>query len=282
MNPALDPHFIQKVGERCSQLVDACARLMDPEKGCPWDRVQTPESLIPYVLEEAYELVFAILSGNKQAILEELGDFLYQAVIQAEWFRRQGYFDLSDVMESLRQKLIRRHPHVFGQKTLETIEEVKAQWQAIKAQEKKSASTPVTPESWVTPQLQGPQMAWAMAFAVGQWSATVGLDWSQAQEVWLKVQEEWHEWQQALSQSQENLIEEELGDLLFSLVQWCRKSRIDGLVALMKATQRFLQRVQEAWKLSGLSWSDFCQLPPAEKERWYQVAKKNLSSRSSK
>jgi len=119
-----------------NHLITVVARLRDPESGCPWDLAQTPETLIPYVIEEAYEVVAAIKSGDKTAIAEELGDLLLQVVLQAQIASDEGNFSLEEVARGITDKLIRRHPHVFGELSLENPEQVRQNWEKIKAEEK--------------------------------------------------------------------------------------------------------------------------------------------------
>ncbi|NEQ17299.1 MAG: MazG family protein, partial [Moorea sp. SIO3E2] len=118
------------------ELIDVVARLRSPEGGCPWDLAQTPQSLIPYVIEEAYEVVDAIRSEEQNAIAEELGDLLLQVVLQAQISSEQGQFTLTEVAQGITQKLIRRHPHVFGDVEVDNVEEVRQNWENIKAAEK--------------------------------------------------------------------------------------------------------------------------------------------------
>ncbi|MBD1942379.1 MazG family protein, partial [Coleofasciculus sp. FACHB-712] len=122
--------------EALQQLIEIVAQLRSPNGGCPWDLAQTPQTLTPYVIEEAYEVVDAIRTGDKDAIAEELGDLLLQVMLQAQIASESGQFSLTDVVQGLTQKLIRRHPHVFGEVEVETAEEVHENWQKIKAAEK--------------------------------------------------------------------------------------------------------------------------------------------------
>jgi XTP/dITP diphosphohydrolase len=122
--------------EALQQLIDVVAQLRSPDGGCPWDLAQTPQSLTPYVIEEAYEVVDAIRSGDKNAIAEELGDLLLQVVLQAQIASEQGQFTLTEVAQGITQKLIRRHPHVFGDVEVQGVEEVHQNWEQIKAAEK--------------------------------------------------------------------------------------------------------------------------------------------------
>ncbi|PMB12240.1 nucleoside triphosphate pyrophosphohydrolase, partial [Fischerella thermalis CCMEE 5328] len=122
------------------ELIDVVAKLRSPDGGCPWDLAQTPQTLTPYVIEEAYEVVDAINSGDKQAIAEELGDLLLQVVLQAQIAKEYGQFSLQEVAQGISQKLIRRHPHVFGDVSVQSVDEVRQNWEQIKAAEKGETS----------------------------------------------------------------------------------------------------------------------------------------------
>lgn len=221
-------------------LIEVVAKLRDPEVGCPWDLEQTPESLIPYVIEEAYEVVDAIQRGNQEEVSEELGDLLLQVVLQAQIFSEGQSFDLGDVAEGISRKLIRRHPHVFGDVQAETPEQVKVYWEQIKAQEKGGID-----ETKLTPKLERyartlPPMTAAMK--ISKKAAKAGFEWDDLEGVWGKVHEELDEFRQALDHEPIENQEAELGDVLFSLLQIARWRGLDPVAALQGTNRRFIER----------------------------------------
>jgi XTP/dITP diphosphohydrolase len=226
------------------ELIDVVAKLRSPDGGCPWDLAQTPESLTPYVIEEAYEVVDAIQTGDKRAIAEELGDLLLQVVLQAQIASEAGDFSLQDVAEGISQKLIRRHPHVFGDVTVANIDEVHQNWETIKAAEKGE-----TPEAQkLSDKLSRyrrslPPLSAAMK--ISQISAGVGFEWNNVDEVWNKFHEELGEFQQALAEETPQRQESELGDLLFAIIQVARWHNLDPSAGLQGTSQRFIQRLQK-------------------------------------
>ncbi len=236
--PATDPSYLAAVQE----LVNVVAKLRSPQGRCPWDLAQTPQSLIPYVIEEAYEVVDAIRSGEQSAIAEELGDLLLQVVLQAQIASERDIFTLAEVAEGITQKLIRRHPHVFGDTVVQTIAEVRANWEQIKATEKAIA----TPESQHLSQTLHryarslpPLMA---GMKISQKAAAAGFEWPDIAGVWAKFYEELGEFQAALHQTSAADQQAELGDLLFTLINLARWCQLDPSEALHEMNQRFVQR----------------------------------------
>lgn len=225
------------------ELIDVVAKLRSPE-GCPWDLAQTPESLTPYVIEEAYEVVDAIQTGDKRAIAEELGDLLLQVVLQAQIASEAGDFSLQEVVEGISQKLIRRHPHVFGDVTVENMEEVRQNWETIKAAEK--GETPATQKlSDKLSRYRRSLPPLSAAMKISQKAAGVGFEWNNVDEVWGKFHEELGEFQQALAEETPERQESELGDLLFAIIQVARWNNLDPSAGLQGTSQRFIQRLQK-------------------------------------
>lgn len=218
-------------GERFAALVEVIERLLGPD-GCPWDRAQSPESMRRFVLEEAFELVEAIDAGDPGALREELGDLLMQVVLLGELARARGWFTTDDAIEGIRDKLVRRHPHVFADATARDAAEVLERWEAIKRTEKAGRGlldgVPVT------------MPALARAVAIGEKAARVGYDWADAQGVRAKIDEELAELDAADSPEAE---ERELGDLLFALASYARKRGHDPEAALRRALARFTARM---------------------------------------
>ncbi|MEM9922561.1 MAG: nucleoside triphosphate pyrophosphohydrolase [Cyanobacteria bacterium P01_D01_bin.50] len=225
------------------ELIDVVAKLRSPDGGCPWDLAQTPESLTPYTIEEAYEVVDAIKSGDKNHIAEELGDLLLQVVLQAQIFSEYGDFTLKEVASGISQKLIRRHPHVFGDVSVQSVDEVKQNWEQIKAAEKgeqradsQKLSTKLSSYTRKLP----PLMA---TMKISQKAAAAGFEWENIDGVWEKFEEELGEFKQALREETTQRQEEELGDLLFTILQLARWNNLDPTEALQGTNKRFIQRL---------------------------------------
>lgn len=225
------------------ELIDVVAKLRSPQ-GCPWDLAQTPSSLTPYVIEEAYEVVDAIQTGDKKAISEELGDLLLQVVLQAQIASEAGDFSLQEIAEGIAQKLIRRHPHVFADVTVASMEEVHKNWETIKAAEKgetveeQKLSDKLNRYRRSLPPLNA-------AMKISEKAAKVGFEWNNVDEVWGKFQEELGEFQQALAEETKERQESELGDLLFAIIQIARWHKLDPSAGLQGTSQRFIQRLQK-------------------------------------
>lgn len=221
------------------QLLAIIARLRSPG-GCPWDREQTLDSLRPYLLEECYELLEALDGGDPRRHCDELGDVLLQVVLQARIREEQGAFAFDDVARVLADKMVRRHPHVFGDVTVADSGEVVRNWEAIKATE---AGRPVAESALdgiprALPALQRAQRLQARA-------SRVGFDWPTPAAVWDKVDEELAETREALAAADAARLSEELGDLLFTVVNLCRLHAVQAEEALRQATARFERRFRE-------------------------------------
>ncbi|WP_243839028.1 nucleoside triphosphate pyrophosphohydrolase [Prosthecobacter fusiformis] len=216
--------------------------------GCPWDQEQTHETLIPHVLEEAYEVVDAIRSGDPAQICDELGDLLLQPVLHAEIAAGAGTFDLDAVATGLTEKLIRRHPHVFGEAEAATSDAVLTQWDAIKRQEKGSQ------KEGLLHGVGNGLPALMRAQKLQKKAARVKFDWPDAAPVFGKIREEAAELEEAVAKGETAAVEEELGDLLFSVVNLARKLGIESEAALAAANEKFVRRfhaVEEALVRDG-------------------------------
>ena len=239
-------------GERFNELVSIMAQLRSPE-GCPWDREQTLSSLRPYLLEETYEALEALDNGDTAALCEELGDLLLEVVFLSRIAEESGSFSVADAIDAIVQKLIRRHPHVFGlDAKLSTPHEVRGKWEEMKASERSHASTPTTILSGVPKTL--PSLL--RAYEYGARAAAVGFDWVRPGDVVDKIEEEVRELREAVNltdpgnlgnpgnQGNES-IEEELGDLLFAIANLSRKLGVEPEAALRRANDKFLARFSE-------------------------------------
>jgi XTP/dITP diphosphohydrolase len=225
------------------RIVDVVAQLRHPETGCPWDLEQTHKSLIPYVIEEAYEVVDAIQVGEKDAIAEELGDLLLQVVLQAQVASDNQDFDLATVANGIADKLIRRHPHVFGDVTVASTEEVHQNWDRIKAEEKGVPHEPhkLSPKLTKYNRTLPPLMA---ASKISVKAAKAGFEWDDINGVWEKFHEELEEFHQAIAHEPKENQQAELGDLLFTLVNIARWHGLDPSEALQSTNRRFISRFQ--------------------------------------
>ena len=223
------------------RLENLVARLRHPAEGCPWDLEQTHQSLTPYVLEEAHEVADAIRHGDDQHLKEELGDLLLQVVLHSRIAEESDRFDLDAVAAGISEKLIRRHPHVFADAKARDSEAVRISWDAIKAQEK-AVSVSASPLSdQLASKVRG-QPALSGAMTISRKAAKAGFEWEDIAGVWSKVNEELQELKDAISSGDKAHAQEELGDVLFTLVnvaRWCEISPEEGLAG---TNQRFLDR----------------------------------------
>ncbi len=224
-------------GEAFAELCRLMARLRGPQ-GCPWDRQQTLASLKPYLLEETYETLDAIDAGEPEAHREELGDLLLQVVFQAQIRHEQGHFDAAAVARAITDKLWRRHPHVFGDAQASDADGALATWEAQKAAERAAGQSALDSIPRALPALLRAQRT-------GEKAAAVGFDWQSAAEVLPKVDEELAELRQAMRRGHAREIEEELGDLLFAIVNLARHLHLDAESALHKATEKFGKRFRQ-------------------------------------
>lgn len=219
-----------------SQLVDLMAKLRGPD-GCPWDREQTPESLKPFLVEECYEVLDALDEGSPDKVKEELGDLLFQIIFHARISEEQRAFTITDVIDAIMEKMIRRHPHVFGEEKVSTSGEVLANWEEIKKKEKAHQDR--------TSVLDGvPQGLPALlrAHAIQKRAARVGFDWTALDEALPKLDEEIAEFKQSLKSKDAAAIEDELGDIFFMLVNISRFLKISPEDALRKTISKFIHR----------------------------------------
>ena len=232
-------------------LLEIMRRLRDPEIGCPWDREQDFASIAPYTIEEAYEVAGAIEDGDWASLKDELGDLLFQVVFHARMAEERGLFGFQDVVAAVCEKMLRRHPHVFGEVDVESAADVKRNWDQIKDAERGASRDSLmdgVPSGM--PALQ-------RASKVQNRAAKAGFDWEKAKDVLPKIQEELAELEAVLDDPAES--ESELGDVLFSVVNLARHLGVDGEVALRGAIDRFEARfrhMEDAGPLDGLSLDD--------------------------
>jgi len=254
-------------------LLDIMAK-MRGEGGCPWDREQTLESLKQYLVEECYEVIDAIDSGRADKHADELGDLLLQVVFQAQIRREQGQFAFEDVVDRICAKLIRRHPHVFGDARVSGTGDVLKNWEAIKVQEKKEAAAAHSGEP---PSLLGdmPRHLPALhkAHHLQKRLARVGFDWNQVHDVVAKIDEELAEVKQALAAGNAEQIREELGDLLFAVVNLSRFQGLNAEEVLQRAVVKFARRVQAVEQRVRLAGRELSQCSLAELDTHWNAVK---------
>ncbi len=230
-------------GAGFARLVEIMARLRAPG-GCPWDREQTFDTIKPYLLEETYEVMDAIDARDWKGLAEELGDLLLQSVFFAEMASEQGHFDIADSLQAINSKLVRRHPHVFADGDAKTPDDVKRRWDEIKAAEKPRSNSLLAGVSRSLPALVEAQLIAARA-------AGVGFDWENVEQVFDKMREELAELDLARRNGRAECIEDELGDLLFVLVNVARFLKVDPEQALRRTNAKFRRRFEHVE--SGLS-----------------------------
>jgi MazG family protein len=216
------------------KLVEIVAQLRAPG-GCPWDREQTNESLLSATIEEAYEVAEAARSRDDAHFREELGDLLLLVVMHSEIVREAGRFNIENVIIEVTEKLIRRHPHVFGESDVKDSGAVLKQWEAIKREEKKSDQHYLASLPAALPALMRAQKAQSKV-------ARVNFDWTELADVVAKVEEELRELKRAIKDENQQSIGDEIGDLLFAVVNLARKSKLDAEAALQSATDKFVRR----------------------------------------
>lgn len=229
-------------GQRFIELLDVMARLRG-EGGCPWDRAQTRETLRPFLLEEAYEVLEALEAGDPAALREELGDLLFQVVFHVRLAEERGEFTWDELLDALIRKMVRRHPHVFADTRVDTPQEALAQWEAIKQGEVAQRS--------VLDGVPRTLPALLRAQRVQDRAARVGFDWRQAREALAKVREELAELDEALGAERADAVEAELGDLLFAAVNVARLAGTDPERALQRAVERFAERFRRMEAAAG-------------------------------
>jgi XTP/dITP diphosphohydrolase len=267
----------QTILDALNRLVAVVAQLRSPDGGCPWDLAQTAETLIPYVIEEAYEVVDAIRSSDSDAIAEELGDLLLQVVLQAQVASDNNQFTLKEVADGIAEKLIRRHPHVFGDLEVENAEEVHIHWEQIKAQEKGETLEQTQRLSRKLKRYARSLPPLLASMKMSQKAAAAGFEWENSDGVWEKFNEELLEFKEALATENKAHQQAELGDLLFTLVNIARWYDLDPSAALQGTNQRFVQRLEAMEAVCDRPLTD-CTIE--ELESMWQQAKIKLAQSS--
>lgn len=236
-------------GESCFEKLVWIMDQLRGDGGCPWDKEQSRDSLKPYIIEEAHEVIEAMDEGDPEKLKEELGDLLFQVVFQARIAKERGEFDIGGVLDRLCQKMIRRHPHVFGDQKLNTSKEVLANWEETKLLEKGEAD-----EKSIMEGVPKSLPSLLRAHRIQDKASRVGFDWPSAQDVLKKVEEEVAELKGALSGGAKENAAREIGDLLFAIANLARLLKINPEDALQRTTDRFMKRfnyIEEAFKKKG-------------------------------
>jgi MazG family protein len=266
----------KRIGKLFEDLVAVQSRLRAPG-GCPWDREQTHSTLRTYLIEEAYEVLDAIEKENSQDLAEELGDLLLQVLFHADLARESGAFDISHVITGIHHKMVRRHPHVFGDVKAETAGEVLKNWAQLKAKEKLAASPKHGSQPKSAPSaLDGvPRNIPALleAYQLTRRAAQIGFDWERIEGIFEKLEEETAELRAALTASNRRDAEEEVGDILFSVVNLARFLGLDPEVTLKYSTLKFKERFQEMERKASGSGQHLSQLSKQELEDLWVAAK---------
>jgi MazG family protein len=241
-----------------AELLTIMARLRSRERGCPWDLEQTFATIAPYTIEEAYEVADAIERNDLVDLKDELGDLLFQVVFHARMAEEAGAFDFADVARAICAKMLRRHPHVFGDGRVADSTEQTKRWDEIKREER-AASAAAAPAGGVLADVPVGLPALTRATKLGKRAATVGFDWPDAEAVRAKVGEEIGELDAAIAAGDGPAVAAEMGDLLFSLANWCRHLGLDPDTCLRGANGKFTTRfraVEREVAASGRAWGD--------------------------
>lgn len=239
--------------------------------GCPWDIKQTMDSLKPLTIEECYELVDAVTDNDTDHIKEELGDLLMHIFFYAQIAAEQNKFDIGDVAQTISEKLIRRHPHIFGDVSVNDEHDVARNWEKIKIEEKRKKGAKEGVLSGVPSSL--PPMIKAQR--IQHKAAGVGFDWEQKEDIWTKLTEEINESREAIAQGEQQAIEEEFGDMLFTMINLSRAYGIDPNNALERCNRKFIQRfehIEEGLKQRGTTFADTT--TDEMEELWAEAKKK--------
>lgn len=248
------------------ELVDIVTKLRGPD-GCPWDKEQTRETLKPFLVEEFYELIDALNERDTEGVKEELGDLLFQIVLQSQLAKEEGLFDIHDVVDGITQKMVKRHPHVFGDKELKTSEDVRGWWEEHKKREGKSHESAIGGVPVSLPALLRAQKL--------QMKATkVGFDWEKIDDVLAKLDEEIKELKEALGKKNQGGIAEELGDIFFVMVRIANFVEVNPEDALIKSINKFIYRFRHIEEEAARQGRKLTEMTLAEMDVLWNRAKK--------
>jgi len=254
------------------ELLNVMARLRDPEHGCVWDKQQTYQSIVPHTLEEAYEVAEVIESEDLDALPGELGDLLFQVVFYSQIAKEDGRFDFNDVCKAITEKMIKRHPHVFSDVKVDTVDEQTRLWEEIKKNERTSSNSDISISilNGVSTALPG----LAVAKKLQTRAANVGYDWPDIDGPIEKLEEEFREVKHAIAEGTSEQIKDEIGDLLFCAVNIARHMNVDPDVALRHANRKFIRRFKGMEALCEIDGQVFSELSLEEMEAYWQRVKR--------
>jgi tetrapyrrole methylase family protein/MazG family protein len=247
-------------------VVELSKYLRSPE-GCPWDREQTLNTLKSFIIEEAYEVIQAIEADDTQELKEELGDLLYEIIFASQISSEEGKFGIDDVVDQLYYKLVRRHPHVFGEEKAKDAEEAVKRWHGEKMKEKERKRTLL--------QIPRSMPALLRAQRVGEKASQVGFDWAKPEDVIEKVKEELAELESAIQSDQKNSIEKEWGDLIFSLVNLARHLKLDSESSAHRAVDKFIERFSKIDEKAREKGRELSELNLKEMDELWEEVKKD-------
>jgi MazG family protein len=253
-----------------ARLLEIMAKLRDPQGGCPWDLEQDFRSIAPYTLEEAYEVADAIERGDLDDLRDELGDLLLQVVFHAQMAREQGAFEFGDVVEAICDKLVRRHPHVFGGTSVESAEAQTEAWERLKAGEKAARGL-----AGVLDDVPVGLPATTRAAKLGRRAARVGFDWPDATGPRRKIDEELAELDEVVAGAGDpEAVEAEFGDLLFAMVNYARHLGVDPEAALRRSNEKFVRRFRHVEQRAAESGRAMEEAGLEQLDRWWEEAKR--------
>jgi MazG family protein len=255
---------------KLSELTAIITRLRQPD-GCPWDRKQTVSSFRPYLVEELHELIEALDLDDRQLIKEELGDLLFQVLFLSNLYEEQGDFTLSEVFAGINAKMVRRHPHVFGDIQIDSEKELRRNWNLVKTKE--NAAKGKTERSIFAFPRSLPALNRAQR--VSDRAVSSGFEWPDLTAVFAKLEEELAELKEATEKGNRPEIEEEIGDLLFTMVNVARKSGFDAETSLQKATDKFIQRFTKMSTLAATDGTAIENLDIAAMQKYWQLVKQD-------
>lgn len=267
----------QRAAEEFVRLLDIMARLRSPNGGCPWDLEQTFKTIAPYTIEEAYEVADAIERGNMDDLREELGDLLFQVAFHSQMAEEDGAFEAADVAAAINEKMIRRHPHVFETADDRSADDQIVAWEVVKAAERAAKAPGEKPAS----ALDGVALslpALLRAEKLQKRAARTGFDWTEAEHIFDKLEEETAEVKEAIASGNPEEIMDEIGDLLFVAANLARRLDVDPEVALRQANAKFERRFRAMEALSAKSGDDFAALDLEAQEKLWQAVKKSERS----
>jgi MazG family protein len=263
-----------KAADELDALLTLMRRLRDPVQGCPWDREQTFASIAPFTVEEAYEVADAIDRADSARLRDELGDLLFQVVFHARMAEEQRLFDFAAVAAGIREKLVRRHPHLFAEPREVAVADLHVSWEQQKARERAQSGL-----IGVLSDVPRSLPALTRSAKLGRRARRVGFDWGEPAAVRAKIDEELAEADAALAEGRPERLAEEIGDLLFTMANWARHLQVDPEAALRAAASKFEQRFEHMEKLAAARGQSLERLSPAQWDALWREAKASVAAR---